>query len=47
MNDLNTLLQKRWRTGAFTSATVTGAAEALRLILTERKKTGIPQHRMV
>jgi starch-binding outer membrane protein, SusD/RagB family len=38
MNDLNTLLQKRWKTGTFTSLTATSASDALSKILVERRK---------
>lgn len=38
MNDLNTLLVKRWVKGTFTNLTATNAAGALTQILTERRK---------
>jgi len=38
MSDLNTLLQNRWKTGSFTNLTATGPAQALALVLGERKK---------
>lgn len=38
MNDLNTLLTKRWKTGTFTNLTANSAEEALSIILNERKK---------
>lgn len=38
MNDLNTLLQTRWKTGTFTPLTANAASDALQLILTERRK---------
>ncbi|WP_188316245.1 RagB/SusD family nutrient uptake outer membrane protein [Chitinophaga agrisoli] len=38
MQDLNTLLEKRWRTGFFVPLTATDATEALSKILTERRK---------
>lgn len=36
--DLNTLLQKRWKTGTFTAVTATGPTDALNKILIERRK---------
>jgi tetratricopeptide (TPR) repeat protein len=36
--DLNTLLRKRWKTGSFTDLTTGSQAEALELILLERRK---------
>jgi hypothetical protein len=38
MNLLNSLLQKRWRTGTFTPLTASNADEALIKIITERRK---------
>ncbi|HWI90102.1 MAG TPA: RagB/SusD family nutrient uptake outer membrane protein [Flavisolibacter sp.] len=38
MNDLNSLLKKRWKAGMFSDLTATSAAEALNIILTERRK---------
>ncbi|HVW96700.1 MAG TPA: RagB/SusD family nutrient uptake outer membrane protein [Mucilaginibacter sp.] len=38
MNDLNTLLQKRYKTGTFTALTASSADNALSLILAERRK---------
>jgi hypothetical protein len=38
MNDLNTLLSKRWQTGTFTPYTATDANDALTQILNERRK---------
>jgi len=38
MNDLNTLLSKRWRTGTFVPLTSTNSTEALNIIRTERRK---------
>ncbi len=38
MNDLNTLLQKRWITGTFVPYSATNADDALRQILKERRK---------
>jgi hypothetical protein len=38
MNDLNTLLLKRWRTVNFKQLTASSAEDALRIILTERRK---------
>ncbi len=38
MNDLNTLLQNRWRTGTFVPFTASNADDALMQILTERRK---------
>ncbi len=38
MNDLNTLLEKRWITGTFIPFTASDAADALMQILTERRK---------
>ena len=38
MNDLNTLLSKRWRTGFFTNLTASDANQALQIIVRERKK---------
>ncbi len=38
MQDLNTLLEKRWRTGTFVPLTAANATEALTKILTERRK---------
>lgn len=38
MNDLNTFLVKRWKTGTFTDRSAATAAEALALILAERRK---------
>ncbi|MES2891875.1 MAG: RagB/SusD family nutrient uptake outer membrane protein, partial [Bacteroidota bacterium] len=38
LDDLNTLLIKRWKTGAFAPVTTATAAEAVQLILTERRK---------
>jgi hypothetical protein len=38
MNDLNTLLVKRWKTGTFVPYTAVDADDALRQILAERKK---------
>lgn len=38
MNDLNTLLSKRWKTGTYSDMSAPNAAAALQLILTERRK---------
>jgi hypothetical protein len=38
VNDLNTLLIKRWKTSTFTPITAANSDEALQLILTERRK---------
>lgn len=38
LNDLNTVLEKRWKTGTFTPFTAATPAEALELILSERRK---------
>ena len=38
LQDLNTLLIKRWKTGTFIPFTASTAAQALQLILTERRK---------
>lgn len=38
LNDLNTLMQKRWKAGLFTPFTAIGQQHALELILTERRK---------
>jgi len=38
MNDLNTLLMKRWKAGTFVSLTATTPKDALALILKERRK---------
>jgi hypothetical protein len=38
MEDLNTLLAKRWKVGTFTSLKASSSEEALRIILNERKK---------
>ncbi len=38
MADLNTLLQKRWKTGTFIPVSASNAADALTKILTERRK---------
>jgi starch-binding outer membrane protein, SusD/RagB family len=38
MQDLNDLLQKRWKTGTFTPLTANDAEDALRLVLAERRK---------
>jgi hypothetical protein len=38
MNDLNTLLMKRWKTGTFIPYTAINATDALSKILTERRK---------
>lgn len=38
MEDLNTLLSKRWKTGTFVPLTASNAEEALRIILLERRK---------
>lgn len=38
MNDLNSLMIKRWKTGTFTPFTATNQADALTKILTERRK---------
>lgn len=38
LNDLNSLLAKRWKTGFFVPLTANSASEALGLILTERRK---------
>jgi starch-binding outer membrane protein, SusD/RagB family len=38
MTDLNTLLVKRWKAGTYTDLTANSPAEALTIILTERKK---------
>lgn len=38
MNDLNTLLQKRWKTGTFVQLAAANAGEALTMVLEERKK---------
>lgn len=39
MDDLNTLLMKRWKTGTFTPFTATTETEALTIILNERRKS--------
>jgi hypothetical protein len=38
MNDLNTLLEKRWRKGTFAPYTASNSADAISLILSERRK---------
>ncbi|HEV7332725.1 MAG TPA: RagB/SusD family nutrient uptake outer membrane protein [Flavisolibacter sp.] len=38
MDDLNTLLEKRWRTGTFVPQTAATPAEALALVLAERRR---------
>lgn len=38
LSDLNTLLQKRWKTGLFTNVTASDATDALNKILVERRK---------
>ncbi len=38
LTDLNTLMQKRWKTGTFVPFTAATAADALTIILTERRK---------
>jgi hypothetical protein len=38
MSDLNALLEKRWKTGAFIPIIITDSANALQTILTERRK---------
>ncbi len=38
MNDLNTLLAQRWKTGTFVSYTATDPTDALTKVLTERRK---------
>lgn len=38
MNDLNTLLSKRWKTGTYVPMTATSVADALQKIRTERRK---------
>ncbi len=38
MNDLNTLLEKRWKTGTFFPLTASDPDQALAIILTERRK---------
>lgn len=38
LNDLNVLLQKRWKTGTFIPFTAATSADALAIILTERRK---------
>ncbi len=38
MNDLNTLLVKRWKKNTFVPFTASGTSDALKLILTERRK---------
>lgn len=38
MNDLNTLLKTRWKTGTYVPLTANSPQEALQLILTERRK---------
>ncbi|HEY1023820.1 MAG TPA: RagB/SusD family nutrient uptake outer membrane protein, partial [Sphingobacteriaceae bacterium] len=38
LKDLNTLLEKRWKTGTFVPFTAANAEEALKLILAERRK---------
>jgi len=38
LNDLNTLLQNRWKTGTFTPVTAASPAQALGIILAERRK---------
>jgi hypothetical protein len=38
LNDLNTLLVKRWKSGTFTPVTATDSNDALNTILTERRK---------
>lgn len=38
MNDLNTLLQKRWKSGTFITLTASNPQEALTIILNERRK---------
>lgn len=44
MNDLNTLLQKRWKTGTYIPYTAQNSAAALDLILTERRKELLLRH---
>jgi len=38
MNDLNTLLKTRWKTGTYTNQIATSADDALKLIIVERRK---------
>ena len=38
MNDVNTLLRKRWRTGSFSGYPVASAQAALDTVLLERRK---------
>jgi hypothetical protein len=38
MTDLNTLLRKRWKSGTFADRTASSDADALNLILIERRK---------
>lgn len=38
MNDLNTVISKRWKTGTFVPFTATGTSEAMNFILQERRK---------
>jgi len=38
LNDLNTLIQKRWKTGTFIPFTAANPQQALNIILTERRK---------
>ena len=38
MNDLNSVMSKRWKTGTFVPFTATGTSEAMNLILRERRK---------
>jgi starch-binding outer membrane protein, SusD/RagB family len=38
LNDLNSLLEKRWKAGSFIPITATPSSELLNIILTERKK---------
>jgi starch-binding outer membrane protein, SusD/RagB family len=38
MTDLNTLLEKRWKTGTYVALTATNAADALAKVLVERRK---------
>lgn len=38
INDLNTLLRARWKTGTYTDVAVTNADSALSMVLTERRK---------
>jgi hypothetical protein len=38
MDDLNTLLKKRWKTGTFTNVTATNIGDAVNKILVERRK---------